>query len=353
MKFFNKLFIAFAVIMSSSLSINSFAQEESASNRLSIEEIIVTGTKREIGQQDAAIAVSALTEQQINNTFANDPTALSALVPNLTLSTQTGFNAVSGGIRGTGKISILLTDDPSVQFLVDEFGINHVQSQWVELFDIEQVEVYRGPQGTLFGKNATGGVISITTKKPVLDEFFGEFSVTAGQYDWNEGSINKYKFAVNVPIVENGLAMRVAAIWDKSQGFYTNSKPASDFPGPTILNPAAAWPDDGTPLTNVGDGGDLGGKDVMAAKIKFLYETSPNYNAHLIFEYSKDDSAAPGAVNESQPGDLLPLIGFGGIDYPGPNWGGKTSVFLALVIITAISNINIINKTIATVNTVF
>jgi len=95
MKFFNKLFIAFAVIMSSSLSINSFAQEESASNRLSIEEIIVTGTKREIGQQDAAIAVSALTEQQINNTFANDPTALSALVPNLTLSTQTGFNAVS------------------------------------------------------------------------------------------------------------------------------------------------------------------------------------------------------------------------------------------------------------------
>jgi len=324
MKFFNKLFIAFAVIMSSLLSINSFAQEESASNRLSIEEIIVTGTKREIGQQDAAIAVSALTEQQINNTFANDPTALSALVPNLTLSTQTGFNAVSGGIRGTGKISILLTDDPSVQFLVDEFGINHVQSQWVELFDIEQVEVYRGPQGTLFGKNATGGVISITTKKPVLDEFFGEFSVTAGQYDWNEGSINKYKFAVNVPIVENGLAMRVAAIWDKSQGFYTNSKPASDFPGPTILNPAAAWPDDGTPLTNVGDGGDLGGKDVMAAKIKFLYETSPNYNAHLIFEYSKDDSAAPGAVNESQPGDLLPLIGFGGIDYPGPNWGGKT-----------------------------
>ncbi len=324
MKLFNRISLSLAVFISLFMINTSFAQEDNTSSRLDIEEIVVTGTKREIGQQDAAIAVSALTEQQISNTFSNDPMALSALVPNLTLSTQTGFNAVSGGIRGTGKISILLTDDPSVQFVVDEFGLNHVQSQWVELFDIEQVEVYRGPQGTLFGKNATGGVISITTKKPVLDEYFGEASALFGQYDWNEGSITKYKFAVNLPVIENKVAMRIAAIWDKSQGFYQNSKPASDFPGPTILNPAAAWPDDGTNLAYVGDGGDLGGKDVLASKIKFLFETSPSYNAHLIFEYLKDDSAAPGAVNESQPGDLLPLIGFGGIDFPGANWGGKT-----------------------------
>ena len=290
MKLFNRISLSLAVFISLFMINTSFAQEDNTSSRLDIEEIVVTGTKREIGQQDAAIAVSALTEQQISNTFSNDPMALSALVPNLTLSTQTGFNAVSGGIRGTGKISILLTDDPSVQFVVDEFGLNHVQSQWVELFDIEQVEVYRGPQGTLFGKNATGGVISITTKKPVLDEYFGEASALFGQYDWNEGSITKYKFAVNLPVIENKVAMRIAAIWDKSQGFYQNSKPASDFPGPTILNPAAAWPDDGTNLAYVGDGGDLGGKDVLASKIKFLFETSPSYNAHLIFEYLKDAS---------------------------------------------------------------
>ena len=55
----------------------------------------------------------------------------------------------------------------------------------------------------------------------------------------------------------------------------------------------------------------------LRAKLNFFFETSPSYNAHLIFEYLKDDSAAPGAVNESQPGDLLPLIGFGGIDFQG------------------------------------
>ena len=141
MKLFNRISLSLAVFISLFMINTSFAQEDNTSSRLDIEEIVVTGTKREIGQQDAAIAVSALTEQQISNTFSNDPMALSALVPNLTLSTQTGFNAVSGGIRGTGKISILLTDDPSVQFVVDEFGLNHVQSQWVELFDIEQVAV--------------------------------------------------------------------------------------------------------------------------------------------------------------------------------------------------------------------
>ena len=80
-------------------------------------------------------------------------TNLGSLVPNLTLTTQRGGNAVAGGIRGTGSISILVTEDPSVAFLVDDFGLNHVQSQFVEMFDIEQIEVYRGPQGTLFGKN--------------------------------------------------------------------------------------------------------------------------------------------------------------------------------------------------------
>ncbi|GIS06150.1 MAG: hypothetical protein CM15mP109_09060 [Candidatus Dadabacteria bacterium] len=68
-----------------------------------------TGTKRDIGQQDAAIAVSAITEQAFKNTFANEVTNLGSLVPNLTLTTQPGFNAVAGGIRGTGSISMWIT----------------------------------------------------------------------------------------------------------------------------------------------------------------------------------------------------------------------------------------------------
>ena len=323
MKIITKLGVSFTLILTFFLFNTSYAQD-GVSSRLDIEEIVVTGTKRDIGQQDAAIAVSAITEQAFQNTFANDPRALSTLVPNLTLTLQPGFNAVSGGIRGTGSVSILVTEDPSVAFLVDDFGINHVQAQFVEMFDIEQIEVYRGPQGTLFGKNATGGVISITTKKPVLDEWSGEFSALVGQYDWNEGSKNKFKLGVNVPIIAGKIAMRVAAIWDKNQGYYQNSKPSGVYSptGPFLYGD----PTDGTDLSNVGDGGDLGGKDVLAAKIKFLFEPNANYSGHLIFEISKDDSATPAAVNETEcPSSMLfCLIGFPGIHTAAPNWGDKS-----------------------------
>ena len=325
MKLFIRINLSAAVFVSLFVINLSFAQE-GVSNRLEIEEIIVTGTKRDIGQQDAAIAVSAITEQAFDNQNANDPRAIASLVPNVTLTLQPGFNAVAGGIRGTGSISILVTEDPSVAFLVDEFGLNHVQSQFIEMFDVEQIEVYRGPQGTLFGKNATGGVISVTTKKPVLDEWSGEFSAMTGQYDWNEGSINKFKLALNAPIIEGKVAMRFAAIWDKNQGYYTNSKPAGEFPGPTTFNPAGnLYQSDGTSLSNVGDGGDLGGKDVLAAKLKFLFEPNPNYSGHLIFEFSKDDSATPGAANETvcPSAFLLCSLGFPGIHTPSPNWGDE------------------------------
>ena len=87
------------------------------------------------------------------------------MAPNVTLTPQNGFNAIAGGMRGTGFNSILVTKDPSVGMIVDDFAFNHVQSQAIEMFDIEQVEIFRGPQGTLFGKNTTGGAISFTTKK--------------------------------------------------------------------------------------------------------------------------------------------------------------------------------------------
>ena len=168
-KLFNLSLIAFALIFGLNAGTTS-AQEASAqeaetpSSRLSIEEIVVTGTKRDISQQDVPIAVSTITAKQLDNTFRSDVFALGQLAPNVTLTPQNGFNAIAGGMRGTGFNSILVTKDPSVGMIVDDFAFNHVQSQAIEMFDIEQVEIFRGPQGTLFGKNTTGGAISFTTK---------------------------------------------------------------------------------------------------------------------------------------------------------------------------------------------
>ena len=138
--------------------------------KLELEEVIVTGTKRAVSVQDVPIAITAISEQAMAGTFRNDILSIANLAPGVTLGQMAGFRAISGGIRGTGQNSILVTQDASVAVLVDEFGLNNVQSQFVESFDVERIEIYRGPQGTLFGKNSTGGAISIVTKRPQMNE---------------------------------------------------------------------------------------------------------------------------------------------------------------------------------------
>ena len=153
MKLLIKIFVSFSLFLTL-FSTNTLYSEEH-DDRLEIEEIVVTGTKREVSQQDVPIAISTITDKQLENTFRNDVFALGELAPNVTLTPQNGFNAIAGGMRGTGFISILVTKDPSVGVVVDDFAFNHVQVQAIEMFDMEQVEIYRGPQGTLFGKNTT------------------------------------------------------------------------------------------------------------------------------------------------------------------------------------------------------
>ena len=113
---------SFLLTMGITSSINAQDAESVSDGRLGIEEIIVTGTKRDISQQDVPIAVSTITEQQLENTFRNDVFALGQLAPNVTLTPQNGFNAIAGGMRGTGFISILVTKDPSVGIVVDGEG---------------------------------------------------------------------------------------------------------------------------------------------------------------------------------------------------------------------------------------
>ena len=226
MKLFIKICASFALF--STLFSTNILYSEDGDSGLEIEEIIVTGTKRTIAQQDAPIAISTITGKQLENTFRNDVMSLGELAPNVTLTPQNGFNAIAGGMRGTGFISILVTKDPSVGVVVDDFAFNHVQVQAIEMFDMEQVEIYRGPQGTLFGKNTTGGAISFTTKKPVLGETFFDVETTYGQYDSNDASIEKINLAANFPINDE-LAVRIAVIRDEEEGYWTNSKPSGNI----------------------------------------------------------------------------------------------------------------------------
>jgi iron complex outermembrane receptor protein len=285
-----------------------------------LEEIIVTGIKRELEQQDVPIAISAVSEAALERIPLNDVRALGQIAPGLVLSNPAGFNATGGGMRGTGTNIILVTQDAPVSFLIDEFVLSHVTSQFLTLFDTQQVEVYRGPQGTLFGKNTTGGVISITTKKPLLNEYTAEIEAGYGQYD-NGAGLADVKAALNIPLGET-LAFRLAAIYDTSDGYYTDDKTTATFPN-SIPIFGAFGIDPSTPLppevdtTATGTGGRLGGKDVLAAKAKLLWQPNDWYEGYLIGEVVRDRSDSPPGVNESTATDLLTALGFPGIQLAG------------------------------------
>jgi iron complex outermembrane receptor protein len=295
---------------------------------LSIEEVVIMGTKRATSQQDLGVAVTTITAKQIENTFTANVTALTELAPNVTLTKQTGFNAIAGGIRGTGNISILVTTDPSVGLTVDDFAINHIQSQFVELFDVEQIEVFRGPQGTLFGKNTTSGAINIQTKKPLRNEFSGTIQASMGQFSSNDSNSSKLSFAINVPLIDDTLSARLAVIKEETDGYYSNSKPAQGDPLAVVTANAAANPD-GFPggfkgYGLVGNGADIGGIDVLAAKLKFLWTPSENYSALLTFEHVDDNSDAPAAVNDTPTGETYAWEFFG---FPGNGQAGWNDPF--------------------------
>ena len=334
MKFDKLVLLASALFAGTS----AFAQGETD---LSLETVIVTGTKRSVAQQDLPVAVTAVTAKQIENTFQNDVSALAQLAPNVTLTPQVGFNAIGGGIRGTGFISILVTKDPSVGISVDDFVFNHVQSQFVEMFDIEQVEIDRGPQGTLFGKNTTGGAIAFTTKKPVLGETFGSVEANVSQFSSNNSSAWKLKAAYNLPLGDT-LAARLAIIKDKSSGFYTNNKP----PGGTFnsFGCPGSFPTQQACLDAVrskfpvvGNGANIGGADVLAAKLKFRWEPNDAYAADLVFEYARDRGETQATANETPEGEgyIWGLIGFPGIGNGDPFSTGQSYTSNAAVDIPA------------------
>lgn len=291
------------------------AADQDARERGVLEEIVVTGTKREVSAQDVPIALTAISEEQLKNQFRTDILALTEMSPSVVLGQMAGFRALSGGIRGTGQNSILVTQDASVVLLVDEFAMSNVQAQFVELFDVDRIEIYRGPQGTLFGKSATGGVISITTKRPDLTEYFADLEVQYGTFDGDNvpdtATIRKYRAAINIPLISDTLAMRATVLWDQDDGYYSNDKTTSDqtvglIPG---LFGGAPLP---SPLDGpaIGGGENLGNTDVFASKVKLLWTPTDNYEAYFIWSHLDDNSGAVPAVNESEDDMLVPALGF-------------------------------------------
>ncbi len=266
-----------------------------------LEEIVVTASRRgETDLQTTPVAISVVGEEEFGKLFAFDIGEISQFVPNFSAATVTGFNAASFAMRGAGETDIIVYFDPKVGVLIDDFVVPHVQTQLLEPFDIESIEVLRGPQGTLFGKNTTAGAVIVRTKRPNLDEAGLDVSLQYGSFNQSIARV-----AFDVPFAENW-GFRFAGLYQQSDGYYKNGK---------VDNPILATGE------VAGDGRDLGGKDVFSARAKLLWEPSADFSLLGQIEYIRDSSDPTPVINDTlnvAGGQFAPAFGFPGVDSGDP-----------------------------------
>ncbi len=201
------------------------AQATPAPTRGAVETVTVTSSK--LGGADVQsipISITALSQEQLTATQTAGGPDLVKQVPNLTFS-KTNFTGYNIQIRGIGTQAISVTTDPAVAVALNDipFIRNHFFEQ--EFYDLGQAEVLRGPQGTLYGRNATAGVVNLVTAKPT-DQFEAMASGELGNYHQK-----RFEGMVNIPIVDDRIDLRVAGEWTKRQGYSFNDLTDSRIDG--------------------------------------------------------------------------------------------------------------------------
>lgn len=188
------------------------------SSSLLLETAVVSAQKREEKLQQVPFSISALSATQVAGYRLWNSRDLTAIVPNL-YAADPGDNRPVTSVRGITTTSY----DPAVATYIDgvnQFGLDTYIAQ---LFDIERIEVLRGPQGTLYGRNAMGGVINIITRKPE-NRSSGFAEVSIGNYGQQ-----RYGIGFRTPVVKDKLYFGVAGLYDQRKGFYTNEFNHTDF----------------------------------------------------------------------------------------------------------------------------
>ena len=205
----NKAFIAVYTVL---LSFNLLAQDSA----LTIEEVIVTAEKRSESLQDISQAITALSDSDIEDKNINSFVDLSAIVPGVTVAKNEGYKTVIS-IRGVGnETNQNAIAAPSVAFHMDGIFVASPFALQTDFIDVERIEVLRGPQGTLFGQNSTGGAINVISKKPSADSYSAKADLTLGNY-----GLTKYRVTNNVPVSDK-VATRFSFSSTEREGFSNN-----------------------------------------------------------------------------------------------------------------------------------
>jgi outer membrane receptor protein involved in Fe transport len=256
-------------------------------SRAAVETVTVTSSK--LGGADVQsipISITALSQEQLTATQTSGGPDLVKQVPNLTFS-KTNFTGYNIQIRGIGTQAVSVTTDPAVAVAFNDipFIRNHFFEQ--EFYDVSNVEVLRGPQGTLYGRNATAGVVNLSSARP-SDQYEAMASLDVGNYN-----NRRMEGMLNIPIIGDKLDLRLAGEWTKRDGYAFNEQ------------------------TNK----PMDGRDLWSGRVSLRVRPLENFTVNFVWEHFQEDDdrarstkqlctrAVPPSVIDG-PGGPQPVVGY-------------------------------------------
>ncbi len=204
-----------SLMLMTGVAMPALAQTTANSTEVQLDEIVVTAQKRAEKLIDVPISITAISGEALEASGRNNVRDLQFAVPNLTTYSQSDFNN-NIIVRGFESAARNIGFESSLGLYIDGVFTGRTQSFTQDLEDVERLEVLRGPQGTLFGKNTTTGAISITTKRP-SNEFEGNAKLEYGNFDYFRGA-----YSLSGPIVSDKIAAKVSGFYSRNDGTVRN-----------------------------------------------------------------------------------------------------------------------------------
>ena len=253
------------LLASTALAMPAIAQDTASQDNGGIGDIVVTAQKRAENVQDVPLAISAVSSEYLESRDISSIDRLGSIAPNVKIERAPSNKTISQiAIRGSVTINPAVTWEPAVGLYLDGVYIAKAQGSIFDVADLERVEVLRGPQGTLYGRNALAGAVNLVTKKPT-GEAGGSAEISYGNYDYWKG-----KAVLNLPAM-GALSMKVSGQIQKRDGFVKVGP--NPFPQAFLAR-----------SSSVNDLGNLDGKSGM---IQLRLKPEGNFTADYQFDYSR------------------------------------------------------------------
>lgn len=278
--------LSIAAVLAAQLPSLAHAQADQDTAASSIESVVVTARRREESLQDVPVAISALTADQLQTQNVRTLEDMTAFAPNIKVNAgRATSSTINAYIRGVGQNDPLWGFEPGVGIYIDDVYIARPQGALLDVYDVERIEVLRGPQGTLYGKNTIAGAIKYVTRDIADEQPELNVSATGGSYSQRE-----IKVGGSMPVVDEHIFLGAAVAYLRRDGY-----------GEVV--------DDGRPRLFNRAGQDVSDKDVLAARANATFVWGDSSRLRILADTVQDNSNAAG-------GQRLVNLTTGGITYP-------------------------------------